>query len=162
MFPELAGGAMIGAAITQGVINDANDARKQERQQRHYKENAALDYSYQMQSQRNNYTNAVDSAKNAGLNPAIAAGSAGMATGSSVAPSGSDTSVAPLDPNIGLMKDQKDVMHSQMQLNASGIEKNTADANKANEEARRVKQVNDEFDAQNLGQTKLSEHRIHH
>lgn len=137
---------MAGAALAQGAINNLNDALKQERQARHYKENAAYDYKLQMDAQRENFPNAVLSLKEAGLNPALATGSSAMSTGASSTPTGSDTSVAPLDPKIGLMDKEKDVLSSQIALNASGEYKNNQEGFKAGEEGRRLKQVNDEFD----------------
>ena len=137
---------MAGSALAQGAINNLNDALKEERQAKHYRENAAYDYKLQMAAQRENYPNAVLSLKEAGLNPALASGSSAMSTGASSTPTGSDTSVAPLDPKIGLMDREKDVLSSQIALNASGEFKNNQEGFKASEEGRRLKQVNDEFD----------------
>ena len=68
-------GAMLAAQGAQVIANDLGDWSKQRRQAEHYKENAAVDYSYQTRLQQENYGNAVESLKNAGLNPALASGS---------------------------------------------------------------------------------------
>lgn len=142
--------------IAQGAVNVAGNLVSQEMQAKHYRENEDYTYALSQRAQRSTYQNAVDSLKEAGLNPAMATGAS--ASSVPVAPSTSPSGAVADAPNpeFGMIDSKKDLMRAQEQqiasgiaLNYSGYKKNIADANKADEEARGSKLQNDALEEQN-------------
>lgn len=139
--------------LAQGAVNVAGNLVSQEMQAKHYRENQDYVFKLGQRAQRQTYLNAVESLKQAGLNPAMATGAS--ASSVPVAPSTSPSGSIADAPNpefemIGskkdLMRKQEEQIASGIALNYSGYKKNIADANKADEEAHTAQLQNEQLE----------------